>query len=747
MVHEEGFVSNMNAFCHSSTLPQRPQTKDEEPDSHPGGLGSPLSPGQESPAPEPDLSGLPSTANLHLLRPLIQAIPDALWLKNPAGVYLALNAACCRLIGRRETEIAGKTDYDFFPASSADVFRQKDLETLRTNQPKTNEEWLLAPDGRRVLLETIKTPVHDGDGTLIGVLGIARDITASWEAQRQLRESEETYRSLFDHMLNGFAYCRMLFEAGRPHDFIYLSVNAAFESQTGLKNVTGKRVSTVIPGIREADPELLEIYGRVALGGPPEQFESYVHSLGMWFSISVYSPKPEHFVAVFDVITKRKQHEEQLEYLANYDPLTNLPNRLMANARAGHAIARARRHGGLLAILFLDLDNFKHVNDCFGHHVGDLLLREAAWRLKGRVREEDTLARMGGDEIVVLMESLSREEDAAILADNLNAALHAPFSIDGREFFVTASIGIALYPRDGEDIETLLSHADAALYRAKSDGRDRFCFYTSDLTVEATERLLLEADLHRAIERQEFVVYYQPLLDLQTDTVVGVEALVRWCHPEKGLVAPAGFIRLAETTGLIIPLGAWVLNEACRQMRDWRERGVSISRLAVNLAGAQILRDNVPALVRRTLAEHDLPSHCLTLEVSETFIMDEGQNGYDILCKLRELGVKLAIDDFGTGHSSLAYLKRLPINELKIDRAFVDGLPEDSNDAAITRAIIAMASSLGLEILAEGIETEAQRRYLTDLGCHRGQGYLFGRPMTAADLERHLARTAGERDQ
>jgi len=310
--------------------------------------------------------------------------------------------------------------------------------------------------------------------------------------------------------------------------------------------------------------------------------------------------------------------------------------------------------------------------------------------------------------------------------------------IGGHDFFVTASIGIALYPGDGEDIDTLLSHADAALYRAKSQGRNRFCFYTPELTARATERLLLEADLHRAIQRQEFVVYYQPLWDLGTGTMIGVEALVRWQHPEKGLVAPAGFIPLAEANGMIVPLGAWVLDEACRQMRAWRDRGFSLRRMAVNLAGPQIFRGDALAMVRQALETHGLPAHCLLLEVSETFIMDEGESGYDILCKLRDLGVELAIDDFGTGHSSLSYLKRLPINELKIDRAFVDGLPHDANDAAITRAIIAMATSLGLEVLAEGIETEAQRAWLSHLGCHRGQGYLFGRPMKPSDLERYL---------
>ena len=673
-----------------------------------------------------------------LLRSLIQTIPDPIWLKDPAGVYLALNPACCRLIGRNEGEVIGKTDRDFFAADWAEFFRRKDLEALVADESRGNEEWITSPDGQRRLFETIKTPMYDAGGILIGVLGIARDITTFWEAQQQIRKSEETYRSLFDHMLNGFAYCLMLFEQGQPQDFIYLSVNAAFEAQTGLKGVTGKRVSEVIPGIRQTDPELLEIYGRVAAGGPPEQFEACVKSLGMWFSISVYCPKPEHFVAIFDVITERKRNEAMLEYLANYDSLTGLPNRLMINARAGQAIARANRQGTSLAILFVDLDNFKHVNDCFGHQAGDQLLRDAAQRLKGRIREQDALARMGGDEMVVLMEGLTREDDAAVLAKSLNEILHAPFLIGGHDFFVTASIGIALYPGDGEDIDTLLSHADAALYRAKSQGRNRFCFYTPELTARATERLLLEADLHRAIQRQEFVVYYQPLWDLGTGTMIGVEALVRWQHPEKGLVAPAGFIPLAEANGMIVPLGAWVLDEACRQMRAWRDRGFSLRRMAVNLAGPQIFRGDALAMVRQALETHGLPAHCLLLEVSETFIMDEGESGYDILCKLRDLGVELAIDDFGTGHSSLSYLKRLPINELKIDRAFVDGLPHDANDAAITRAIIAMATSLGLEVLAEGIETEAQRAWLSHLGCHRGQGYLFGRPMKPSDLERYL---------
>ena len=435
-----------------------------------------------------------------------------------------------------------------------------------------------------------------------------------------------------------------------------------------------------------------------------------------------------HYVAVFSDISQIVRSRNELAHLAQHDPLTDLPNRLLFQDRLEHALARAQREQGLLAVLFIDLDRFKHINDSLGHVTGDRLLVEVARRLRGTLRNEDTVARMGGDEFIVLTETLRHEEDAAQLAQKLLQALAAPYRIDRNEFFVTCSIGISLYPRDGADAQTMVRNADAAMYRAKAVGRNAYEFYTEALTHSAMERVRLESELRQALARGELEVHYQPHVELASGRVVGAEALLRWHHPELGQVSPDRFIPVAEETGLIIEIGAWVLQQACRQARDWRSAGLSIETVAVNVAGAQIQRSDFVATVRRALSETGLSPEHLELEVSEGFVMGQAEASIGVLEELNRLGVKLSIDDFGTGYSSLAYLKRLPIDKLKVDRSFVRNLPADEEDAAIAAAVVALGRSLGLTVIAEGVETAAQRDLLLRLGCHEAQGWFYGRP-------------------
>jgi diguanylate cyclase (GGDEF)-like protein len=434
-------------------------------------------------------------------------------------------------------------------------------------------------------------------------------------------------------------------------------------------------------------------------------------------------------------IAIRKQAEKSLKHLAHHDTLTNLPNRLLLDARMEHAITHARRKQSRLALLFLDLDNFKHINDSLGHMTGDRLLQQVTRRLLSITREDDTIARLGGDEFVLLMEEVKDTADIISLAQKILDKLNERFEINGQSIFVGCSIGISLYPEDGDSAETLLKNADAAMYRTKDEGRNSYNFYTREMTASAYDRITLEGSLRRAIEQDELTVYYQPQKSLTTDRYVGLEALVRWHHPEHGILPPGRFLPVAEATGLIVPLGNWVLKSACRQMVEWQRTGLPIDTVSVNLAGKQIRRDDLVESIASALDETGCRPEWLELEVTEGFIMSEIHASIDALRQLRDMGIKLAIDDFGTGYSSLSYLKKLPINRLKIDRSFVQDLADDNDDAAIVKAIVSLGHSLQLEIIAEGVETPYQEDFLRQLGCEMGQGYLYSQPLPSAQIE------------
>lgn len=441
---------------------------------------------------------------------------------------------------------------------------------------------------------------------------------------------------------------------------------------------------------------------------------------------------PRNYVGVMTDISQLKDSEARLEHLAHYDPLTGLPNRLLLQSRLTHALDAAERRRRGVAVLYIDLDRFKNINDSLGHPVGDQLLEALAQRLQGRLRDGDTLGRLGGDEFLLILEDQQRPRDAAGIAQELIGLLIHPFQLpSGYEVYVDASIGISLFPDDGKTGTELIQHADVAMYQAKDSGRNTYRFYTPALTDAANERLELEAQLRRALIQDEFVLHYQPQVDIRSGRVIGCEALVRWESPEHGLISPARFIPLAEETGLIVPLGEWVLREACTQGRAWLDAGLPPLVMAVNLSVRQMLRPDVAGCVAGVLQETRLPAAHLKLELTESMLMGQGEEVVALLQTLKALGLHLSIDDFGTGYSSLAYLKRFPIDELKIDQGFVRDIPDDVNDMEIAAAIISMALSLHLKVVAEGVETEAQRAFLTKQGCDAFQGYLFSRPLTA----------------
>jgi diguanylate cyclase (GGDEF)-like protein/PAS domain S-box-containing protein len=445
-------------------------------------------------------------------------------------------------------------------------------------------------------------------------------------------------------------------------------------------------------------------------------------------------------VVVFHDVSAARAMTLRMSYLAQHDSLTDLPNRVLMHDRLVEAIVLSNRHRRKLAVLFVDLDRFKRINDSLGHIVGDRLLQSVARRLFTCVRSSDTVSRPGGDEFVLLLWEERQALDARLTAEKILLALREPHYIDQHVLHVTASIGMVTYPEDGTDADTLLKNADFAMYHAKQCGRDNYQYFQLEMNARATERQAIEADLRQAIERRELLLHYQPKVDLVTGAIVGVEALIRWRHPQRGLVAPGQFIEIAEECGLIVPIGRWVLREACRQARVWQDGGLAPIRVAINVSAVELRALDFVSSVADSLAATGLQAHNLELELTETFLMQEAKSTVAVVRELRAMGVHLALDDFGTGYSSLSYLQRFPIDTLKIDQSFVRDLATDANDANIVRAMIGMGNSLHMRVVAEGIETRVQLEFLRALRCPVGQGFYFSRPVPPADFARLLKR-------
>ncbi len=673
-------------------------------------------------------------AEIHLL---LDSTAEAIFGVDNDWRCRFVNRACVELLGYDTTdELLGHPIHELihhthvdgrpYPADDCPALPRANLRDKR----HVENEVFWRKDGSPMPVEYWSHPVIHDD-RLVGAVVTFIDISQRKAAEDKLRLAAKVFDSTLEGVMVTDAENRILF------------VNRAFATITGYAEgeLIGKTPSVLASGRHDA-AFFQELWRQITEKGGWQGEIWNRNKAGAeypeWLSISALKDevgRVVNYVGVFADISQIKRSEAQLEYLAHHDPLTGLPNRALFQSRLDHAIDVSRRHDSGLALLFMDLDGFKNINDSLGHPAGDELLQAIASRLSDNLRTVDTLARLGGDEFVVLLEDLKEPNEAAVVAQNLLALLRLPFRLrGGQEVFSGASVGISLFPDDAVDATHLVRNADAALYQAKSQGRDTYRFYTESLTRVANERLHLESRLRGALERGEFILHYQPQLATSDNRLIGAEALLRWRMPEGELMSPAQFIPLAEETGLIRPIGAWVLREACSQFRTWFDAGLPPIRLAVNLSSRQIEQHDLVEQLQAMLDETGFPAHLLELEITESAIMAQGGQASEVLAALKRLGIGLAIDDFGTGYSSLAYLKRFAVDKLKIDRSFIRDIPGDVSDSEIAATIIAMGKNLKLKVLAEGVETEEQLAFLQIHDCDAWQGHHFSRPLAAADF-------------
>ncbi|MDX5993523.1 phosphodiesterase DibA [Ectopseudomonas alcaliphila] len=663
--------------------------------------------------------------NEERLRLALDATRDGLWDWDVSRRKVFFSEGYARLLGLTPQTL-GDTREDWAARLHPDDV-ERALHALNaelSDQPYENIYRLRHTDGSYRWIHSRGRLLRDENGQPQRFIGIASDITQQRAIDDSLRQAAAVFDATQEGVLVTDAEQRIV------------HVNPAFSRITGYSSeeILGQHPTLLKSGRHDAafyHSLWHALQNRGAWSGEVWNRRKSGEIYPQWQCIRVIHDEQgrvSHYVAVFSDITALKRSQRELDYLAHHDPLSNLPNRLLFTERVAHALERSKLEELRGAVLLIDLDHFKHINESLGHNVGDLLLKGVGERLHQGLPSGSTLARLGGDEFGLLSENCADAAQAAELAQRLLRSLETPFRLDGHELYIGASIGISLFPEDADSVEQILRNADSALFKAKSSGREGYAFYVQELTDYARQRVELASSLRHALDNQELRVYYQPLHDLRDGRQVGMEALVRWQHPQRGLIPPGEFIPIAEDNGMIGIIDTWVLEQACQQMVRWNAEGYSLDFVAVNVSSRLFSRGELDVKVAQVLAETGLPAEQLELEVTESAIMEDPDAAQKLLLSLRALGVRLAIDDFGTGYSSLARLKRLPVDKLKLDQSFVRGLPDDPEDAAIARAVIALGQSLGLKVLAEGIEQPAQADFLRELGCNYGQGYHFGRP-------------------
>ncbi|MCU7916836.1 MAG: EAL domain-containing protein [Candidatus Thiodiazotropha sp. (ex Epidulcina cf. delphinae)] len=668
----------------------------------------------------------------HDLTGIIENIPLMVYVKNAEDLcFTHVNQTFESILGVSREACVGKSVFDLLPSRQAESSTQSDRMVIAGGQVHEIPEEPIDTDIGQRLLYTRKVPIYDINGKPRFLLGVSEDITEKKQAEEQLRLGAKVFESTSEGAIITDARLRIL------------DVNHAFTRITGytLDECRGKE-----PKFMQADSLNDDLYNNVMVEiahngswhGDIWHRRKNGEIFPAWVTISQVQNEAgtvTHYVSVFTDISTIKRKQDELDYLAHHDPLTKLPNRLLLNDRLQHAFDRAKRENTKVAVMFLDLDRFKDINDSLGHPVGDQLLVAVAKRFKLKLRSEDTLARTGGDEFVFITEGEQQLRNIVTIASKILEVFHQPFTVINREMFITGSLGISLFPDDGDDVTTLIRNADAAMYRAKEHGRNQFLFYTEDMTKSAIHRMETDLALRDALQRREFRLHYQPQHLLNSGQTIAFEALIRWQRPGHGLIMPDRFISLCEENGLILQVGEWVLHSACEQMAQWLDNGLSIERIAVNISPLQIERGDFLKIVTSALDSSGMKPENLELEVTEAIFLQTSDTARDILHALDDLGVVLTLDDFGTGFSSLSYLQNFHFDRIKIDRSFIQNMLDNPNQLNIVKSMVTLGHSLGMQVLAEGIETETQASLLHKLGCNEGQGYLFNKPLSPEKIE------------
>ena len=663
----------------------------------------------------------------HRYRTLFEGNPLPMWVYDFETLrFIAVNEAAVRHYGFSKDEFLQLTIADIRPPEELPTM----LKTLSTLHDRDRNRIFRHRKKDGTDFDAEITSFEFVSGGRRARLVIAVDVTERQHNQERLRENEERYRLLFERNLAGVFRSTLdgrILEVNDSLARIFGYEREELLNQTSYSLYFNRddRQRVMARLSEQRSLSNIEVRMRRRDGSPVWVLENMT---------LLDSAEGGIIEGTIIDITERKAAQEQVEYQAYHDVLTGLPNRLLFRDRIGVALAHARRARRAVAVMFLDLDQFKLVNDTLGHTVGDGLLQAAAERLVSCVRGDDTVARMGGDEFTILLSDIPDTRGAATVAQKVLDSISEPIDVDGHELFVTTSIGIAIFPDDGMDAETLLKNADRAMYRAKEAGRNNYQFATNAIAEGAAARLSIERSLHHAFDRKEFVIHYQPMIEIGTRRVVGAEALIRWMSPELGLMAPDDFIPVAEETGLILPIGEWVLRTACAQMKSWHNAGHNELNIAVNLSARQFQQRDLTATIERILQETGLPASALDIEITESTAMHNAELSLSIMTRLKQMGVRISIDDFGTGYSSLSYLKRFPIDTVKIDQNFVRDLAQGTNDGAIISAVISMARALKLRVVAEGVETEEQLAFLRRQHCETIQGFLYSRPLPAEEF-------------
>ena len=715
------------------------------------------------------------------LQALIDFLPDALWIKDVNSRFVIANKITASRMGYEgAADLIGKSDLELLSPDIAEKFFADEQTIVRTGRPMMDvEECVFGASGEKTWILTAKVPLRNDQNEIFGVAGISRDITrrkladAMREGQAQILEMIATSAplehvlerlvDLVDSQLTGACGAVLLYDnigprlrRGEAPSLAEAYAKAIDSIHAGANDGSGgaavfRRAAVIVTDLMR-DPLWERYCGLAAAHGYPSCWSTPIesHEGAVLGTFALYSAKEgaptEVETRLIDVATRiasiaiqRKRAEDQIHFMANHDALTGLPNRTLLKDRLSQALLYAQRYDRWATVAFIDLDNFKVINDSLGHNAGDELLKTVANRMVDCVRATDTVVRLGGDEFVVLLPDQPKDIDAiSATIQKLASAVAEPVNLDGHELRLTASMGIANYPSDGADADTLLANADAAMYRAKAAGRDNFRFYTPELNTKVHEKFLLQEQMRNAVARSEFVLFYQPQVDLRSARVFAVEALIRWKHPTLGLVPPVKFIPLAEETGLIVPMGEWALREACRQNKAWQEAGLPFINVSVNVSARQFSDKNLFAKVVSALQDSGLEAKYLELELTESLIMQDVAKAIETMKQLQSLGIQLSIDDFGTGYSSLTALKTFPVARLKIDKSFIRSLPDNEDDKAVASAVISLGQKLNLRVIAEGVELDQQVAFLRAHNCDEMQGYHFSRPVPAEAMTEML---------